>query len=271
LKKQHHPNTPKRDPKIQKTAKEKRQQEVMLYGKNAVRAVFKHRANGIIRAYVTNETTKEFADLLKWCAKNKLAYHVVSSNELETIASTVHHEGIAVLTRRKPELSEVDLFSPKFVPSSGPCLIIYFEGVGNPHNIGAIIRTCASFGVRAVVGSNESLPVLSAAAMRTAEGAAEIVEQVRVQNRTKFFAECRRKGFKVVGTICHDGKSLYKTKFAERVVLVLGAEIHGMDKVSQKECDELLSIPSTGDIDSLSVGVAAGIFMAEFARQRFHS
>jgi len=266
--KKHHPAKPqKRDPKALKTAKEKRQQEVMLYGKNAVRAAFKHRPGGIIRAYVTDEAKKEFGDLLKWCAKNKLAYHLVSTKELESISSTVHHEGVALLTKRKPEISEAQLFSRQYVPESGPCLLLYFEGVGNPHNIGAIIRTCANFGVRAVVGSAESLPVLSAAAMRTAEGAVEIVEQVRVQDRARFFAECHKHGFKVVGTVCHSGKSLFKTKFAQRVVLVLGAELHGMDQASQRACDELLSIPSTGEIDSLSVGVAAGIFIAEFARQ----
>ena len=140
----------------------KKNQETKLYGRHACLTFFKHRPDDLIRLYITQEGVFDFRPLVRHCVDNKLAYHIVSAEELETIAKTTHHEGIALVCKKRiqPELSEV-------LKDKG--MIVALEGVENPHNLGAIMRSCAHFGVKAIVYEAKVPVALSAAAQRTAE------------------------------------------------------------------------------------------------------
>src|SRR5690606_4500011 len=168
----------------------KKNQETKLYGRHACLSFFKHRPDDLIRLYITQEGVFDFRTLVRHCVDNKLAYHIVSAEELETIAKTTHHEGIALVCKKRvqPALSEV-------LKENG--LIVALEGVENPHNLGAIMRSCAHFGVKAIVYEAKVPVALSAAAQRTAEGGAEGPYTYHVDNWNEFFELVQNNKFDV--------------------------------------------------------------------------
>src|SRR5690606_8688382 len=122
-----------------------------------------------------------FSDLLTWCAKNKKSYHVVKENDLERLASSVHHQGVCVVAKRRTKLY-FSRFLQELKHSPAALTLLFLDGVENPHNLGAILRTANFLGVKYILGEKGRLPRLSPAAVRTAEGAAETVTLVECED-----------------------------------------------------------------------------------------
>lgn len=204
--------------------------------------------------------TQDFGDLLKYCADHRMPYRVVGDEELEKVSGARHHEGICVVTRpTKPTDLEAVLAAP------GPGLVLATDGVGNPHNIGTLLRTAAHFGARAVlVGGN--LRRLSSAAYRTAEGAAESVGIVFAQDLGPLLEQCKSKGYTVCATSSHRGRDLFEQALPERTCILLGAERHGLSDALSSAADQHLRIPGTTAVESLNVASSAAIFLAEHWR-----
>ena len=244
--------------------------EARFFGKNACLAIWKYRPNDVIRIYVREDLKDDFSELLTWAAKNKKSYHVVKENDLERLADTVHHQGICLIAKRKPKLTFGNFF--KEVRSSGKVenqTLLFLDGVENPHNLGAILRTASFLGVRYILGQKGKLPRLSPAATRTAEGAAEIVTLVESDDLENDFENLRGLGFGIFATDVRQGSvSLFETKLPARTVIILGAEVSGVSNQLHALSDSALHIPGTGEMESLNVSVAAGILMAECIRQR---
>jgi len=238
----------------------KKNQETKLYGRHACLSFFKHRPDDLIRLYITQEGVFDFRPLVRHCVDNKLAYHIVSAEELETIAKTTHHEGIALVCKKRvqPALSEV-------LKENG--LIVALEGVENPHNLGAIMRSCAHFGVKAIVYEAKVPVALSAAAQRTAEGGAEGPYTYHVDNWNEFFELVQNNKFDVFATSSHEGRSLYETHFKDRAVLFFGAEGEGLSQRMLKKISNFIQIPGTGMVESLNVSNATAVILGEWFRQ----
>jgi TrmH RNA methyltransferase len=124
-------------PKIDGSSREA--SEMSYYGRHACRAVFHHRPDAIIRVYLTNELIGDLSPLMKFCAEKKLAYHVVSSADLEKITGSVHHEGVCILARRNAALNQASILAQ--MSRADQACYLYLDGVGNPHNIGALLHT----------------------------------------------------------------------------------------------------------------------------------
>lgn len=238
--------------------------ELRYYGKYACLELWKVRPKDLIRVYVRRDLADEFAELLGDCARRRKSYHLVDDTDLERLAGSLHHQGICVVAKERRALREGDFFREL---SAMRQLILYLDGVGNPHNLGAILRTAAHFGIRYVAGPAAALPRLSAAAARTSEGGAEHVALVRVDAPAKFLGRLRKQGFLVYGLEPGPSPlSLPGSRLPERLVFVLGAEVEGISEV-RAELDALIRISGTGAVESLNVSVAAAIAMAEFSRQ----
>ena len=236
-----------------------------IHGFHAVMAVFARRPESIVRAYVTNERLSAAGALLKWCASHKKAYHVVTAEELAKVLGTPHHEGIAVLTKAKAAMDFGTLLD-SLAADQQPTPLIYCDGVANPHTLGSMFRTAAHFGVPCVIGASRSLPALSPAICRVAEGAAEAVDLVHVNDPLRALRALKDLGFKLYGTSSHKGESLFGARIAPRAVIVLGSEGQGMSPALTQLCDGFLQIPGTGAVESLNVGVACGLILGEFRR-----
>ena len=240
----------------------KKNEEMKVYGRHAAETLFKKRPEDVIRAYVTRDGVFEFKDLVRYCVDHKLAYHVVEREELDKLSRATHHEDILLVVKTKKTPMVKDILS-----APGRSLVIALEEVENPHNLGAIMRSCAHFGVSGIIYEAKVPVALTAAAYRTSEGGAESVPAVHISNWNEVLDSARTKGFKTLATSSHDGQSLYKTTFPEKTLLFIGAEGVGLSSKLTKLMNGLVSIPGTGEVESLNVSNATTSILTEWYRQ----
>ena len=148
------------------------------------------------------------------------------------------------------------------------CLVLALDGVTDPHNLGAILRSAAAFGVRAVLVPRDGSAPLNDAAVRASAGAVAHVPLVRVTNLGRALRQLKDQGFWVVGTDAAQGEDLWTADLDGGLVVVLGAEGKGMRPGISKACDRHLHLSMDGPISSLNVSVMAGIVVSEIARRR---
>jgi TrmH RNA methyltransferase len=237
----------------------------MFHGVRACAAIFARRPEAIVRAYLTESRRRQFADLLEWCARSRKGFQVVAEENLARLTGSIHHEGIAILARQVPRWTFADLLGGA-AGLGGP--LVYLDGVQNPHNLGSILRSAAHFGVGAILGRAGDLPPLSPAAVRVAEGAAEVVPVCDLADPAADLGRLRREGWRVVVTTSHAGEPLYQAKLPERTVLVLGSEGEGVSPAVDRLADLRVRIPGTGAVESLNVSVACGVALGEIWRRR---
>lgn len=246
-------------------SRERRNAELRLYGLNAVNAVFATRPQAIRKLYLSEARIQVLQPLLAWCVANRVGYRVVDEADLHKLAASTHHEGVVadVLRAEPGSLSEWLRALP-----AGPQCVLWLDGVGNPHNLGAILRSAAHFGIAAVLLPKHSTLTLSGAAARVAEGGAEAVPMVRLGRNDNAIAQLRSVGFHLAATVVQGGRDLFATAIPERVVYVLGAESEGMDRELVAACDLQLSIPGSGAVESLNVAAATAVLLAAWKSRR---
>jgi TrmH RNA methyltransferase len=242
-----------------------RDEELRLYGLNAVQAVFARRPQAIRKLYLSEARIGPLQPLLKWCVANRVGYRVVGDADLHKLAASKHHEGVvADVLRDAPQSLATWLDA---LPA-GPRCALWLDGVGNPHNLGAILRSAAHFGVCALLLPKHSPLALSGAAARVAEGGAEAVPFVRLGREDNAIAQLHGAGFSLAATVVRGGQDLFSARLPERLVYVLGAEGEGMDTALATACDLRLSIPGSGAVESLNVAAATAVLLAQWMRAR---
>ncbi|ANI81823.1 tRNA/rRNA methyltransferase [Kosakonia oryzae] len=247
------------DPEV---LRRQRAEETRVYGENACQALFSSRPESIVRAWFVQSVTPRFKEALRWMAANRKAYHVVDDEELEKASGTEHHGGVCFLIKKRNGLSV-----QKWVANAGEedC-VLALEDVGNPHNLGAIMRSCAHFGVKGVVLQDAGV-IESGAAVRTAEGGAEHVQAITGDSFVDALEDFRQAGYALVTTSSHNGTPLFKATLPKKMVLVLGQERDGLSDATLSRADLSVSIEGTGNVESLNVSVATGVLLAEWWRQ----
>jgi TrmH RNA methyltransferase len=235
------------------------QKETKYYGIHACQAIAERRPKDIIRVYLDESNLKTFAPLLRWCAKEKKAYHIIPPGELDKVSDSIHHEGVCILAREPIPLDE-KTFEKNLPPK---CCLIYLDGVENPHNIGSILRTASHFGVPYLLGEKLTL---TASACRIAKGGAEIVRLVSLASPKETLFRLERQGFKIIATSAHDGESLYRFSFPPRVILAIGSESTGLKNSFLKQARPI-RVPGTGAVESLNVSVATALCIGEYYSQ----
>lgn len=240
----------------------KKNQEMKVYGRHAALKLYEKRPEDIIRAYITQDGVFDYRPIIRHCADNKLAYHVVEKEELDNIAKATHHEGIILLVKNKkiPTVKEI-------LTQKGRSLIIALESVENPHNLGAIMRSAAHYGVTGIIYQAKVPVAQTASAYRTAEGGAESVPAVHVENFKDMMDLAKIQGYQSFGTSSHDGVTLFSLKFPEKTIVFMGAEGEGLSKELTKKLTGSISIPGTGNVESLNVSNATVAVLTEWFRQ----
>jgi TrmH RNA methyltransferase len=238
-----------------------RRDERKVYGVHACRALHERRPEDILRVYLTEPLVPQFRLLLRQCAENRRPYKIVPSAELVSITESRHHEGICIVARPLEPRRLADLLRPP-----GPALALALVEVGNPHNVGAILRTAAHFGARGVLlgGERAALPP---AAARTAQGGAEWVDLVAAPDLDAALAGARAAGFVVCATTSHGGRDLHAAPLPPRVLLLVGAEDQGLPPALLSAADLVVAVQGTGHVESLNVSAATAVLLAEHWRQ----
>lgn len=241
--------------------------ELRVHGFNACLAVFNTRPDDVRKVYLTPARLGALQPVLAWCVQRRLGYRVVENADLDKLTQTQHHEGVCFEVRRRPLLSLSTLLHQLPRPP-GPALLVWLDGVGNPHNFGAVLRSAANFGVHGLILARESALNLSGAAMRVAEGGAEAVPIAQTVPGEDVFGALRNAEISVAATVPREGESLYAATLPRRIVFVLGAEGGGLRQSLIDRADRHLTIPGSGAVESLNVAASAAVLFGEYYRQQ---
>lgn len=240
--------------------------ERKVYGINACQAVFEHRPVDIVRAWIGEPFTKRFGPLMSSLARAKRVYHVIDTEEeMERVSATRHHEGICLLVKSRPAVY-VDEYIGKQRGSAQDCALV-LEDIGNPHNLGAIVRVAAHFGVKGLLASDPSA-LQSGAAMRTAEGGFEAITPLFKRSLEDGLLDFRDAGYALVATSSREGQNLYGKALPRRSVLMMGSERDGLSPELNHLATHHVRIPGSGAVESLNVACATAAILGERWRTR---
>jgi len=207
---------------------------------------------------------KEFIEITQQTIGRKV--HQADSERLRQLAGHDRHQGVvafaepASLARNVAEL--LDSLGDK-----KPLLLI-LDGVTDPHNLGACLRVADGAGADAIIVPKDRSAQLNTTVSKVASGAAETMPFVAVTNLARSMRELQEAGIWLIGTSDDAEKTLYEIDLTGPVAIVMGAEGEGMRRLTKETCDELVSIPMFGGVESLNVSVASGVCLYEAARQR---
>lgn len=240
--------------------------EVKVYGVAACDALWRSRREDIIRAYILESAKAKWGNLLKWCAQQRKAYHLVDEAEIARVSGSLHHEGVCLLAREKQPLTEQELFQ-RLAKKTKSCALLFLDGVDNPHNVGAILRVCAHFAVDAVLVPANSEISLSGSTCRVAEGGAESVAVVKIANAERTVTALRKAGFQIFATSSHAKLSLFQSRLSGDALFLFGAEGEGLSAAMKRLSERTLSIPGSQNVESLNVACASSVILGEWWRQ----
>jgi 23S rRNA (guanosine2251-2'-O)-methyltransferase len=178
------------------------------------------------------------------------------------------HQGVVARVQPLEQARSLDTLLEQLEADGQTPLLLILDGVTDPHNLGACLRVADGAGAQAVIAPKDHAAGLSATVAKVASGAAETVPYFMVTNLARTLGELRERDIWCVGTSDDAPRSLYETDLRRPLAWVLGAEGQGLRQLTRKSCDELVSIPMQGAVESLNVSVASGICLYEALRQR---
>jgi 23S rRNA (guanosine2251-2'-O)-methyltransferase len=237
---------------------------MIIYGINAVTEALK--AGRVVSLRAGRRTDQRLQQLLTLAEQSSVPVRRVSDDELDRESGGSSHQGVIadVSERRLYELHELI----EEAQAKPPALVIVLDGIEDPHNFGAILRTCDAVGAHGVVRQTRHSAPLSGATSKASAGAVAHVKIADVVNIARAVDDLKEAGIWTVG-LAGDAPSTYdKMDFSLPTALVLGAEGTGLRRLVRERCDLLTAIPMKGNVDSLNVSVAAGVVLFEALRQR---
>jgi len=238
----------------------------LLAGFHAVEARLREAPESIQAVYLdaarSDARMRELQARLEQAAVRCIA---APAQRLRGLAGDLPHQGVVALCRERRTRREFDEVLEEVGPSS---LLLLLDGVTDPRNLGACLRTAAAAGVDAVIVPRDRSASLSAPAARAAAGAAESVDLVPVTNLARAMRELRDAGVRLIGAAGDADRTLYETELAGPLGWVLGAEGSGLRRLTRESCDAVAAIPLVGEVESLNISVATGICLFETVRRR---
>jgi 23S rRNA (guanosine2251-2'-O)-methyltransferase len=235
---------------------------MQIYGMNPVLEAVRARRVRIIR--VAARSDERLGALLELARDQHVTVTRVAAGELDRLTGGAAHQGVVAEVRERSHVSVEDLV----MQASGAPLIVVLDGIEDPHNVGAILRTVDAAGADGVVRQSRHAAKLDGAAAKTSAGAVSHVKIAEVVNIARALDALKDAGVWTVG-LTGDAPTRYDAiDFTLPTALVVGAEGDGMRRLVRERCDWLASIPMLGHVGSLNVSVAAGVVLFEAVRQR---
>ncbi|MDG2421718.1 MAG: 23S rRNA (guanosine(2251)-2'-O)-methyltransferase RlmB [Gammaproteobacteria bacterium] len=245
--------------------------ENAIIGIHSVKEAIKKQPRSIDKVFVLGGgKNRRLAEIAQLALKAELPILEISRAELDRLAKGSHQGVIANLVgsdhSKKGGIREEQVFN--YLKDNESQLILVLDGVTDPHNLGACMRTADAAGVGLIIIPRDKSASLNPTVRKVASGAAETVELVSVTNLARFLEKLKQHGFWIVGADDQAEKSIYDQDFKGEIAVVLGSEGQGLRRLTKEKCDFLISIPMSGDLSSLNVSVAAGVVLFEAVRQR---
>jgi 23S rRNA (guanosine2251-2'-O)-methyltransferase len=240
----------------------------MIYGRHAVQAALE--TNQVLnRIWVVPHLRYDprFHSLLTEAKANGSIIDEVDDLRLDYITRKANHQGVAAQVSAYEYLDLSELIAKAKSACEDPVIVVA-EGLNDPHNLGAIVRTAEALGAQGMVIPQRRAVGITSAVRKVAAGALESLPVARVVNLNRALEELKEAGFWIYGTAAGVGQSVETIKFSGPTVLVVGGEADGLSLLIQRSCDGLVSIPLRGKTPSLNVSVATGMALYEIYRQR---
>ncbi|WP_392552675.1 23S rRNA (guanosine(2251)-2'-O)-methyltransferase RlmB [Orbus wheelerorum] len=240
----------------------------MIYGIHAIQGMLARSPERILDVYLLkNREDKRLNTLVQEIESLRLQVKVVDRKWLDEQSSQGVHQGIMAKIKEGRNYHENDL--PDLLTKKADPFILILDGVTDPHNLGACIRTADAAGVDLIIIPKDKSAPLNAIAKKVACGAAESVPVIRVTNLARTLRMLKEEHqIWIVGTAGEADHSLYQSNLTGKLAIIMGAEGEGMRRLTKEHCDELISIPMSGFVSSLNVSVATGICLFESVRQK---
>lgn len=244
------------------------QQQQILVGFHAVIARMRQAPDSLKTVYYDfsrrDRRMKDFLKSAETILDRKL--HQADTARLRQLAGHDRHQGVVAFAEPAAVARTIGELLDGL--SDQPALFLILDGVTDPHNLGACLRVADGAGADAVIVPKDKSAQLNATVSKVASGAAETMPFVAVTNLARSIRELQDEGIWVIGTSDEATKTLYDVDLTGPIALVMGAEGEGMRRLTKETCDELVSIPMMGGVESLNVSVASGVSLYEARRQR---
>jgi 23S rRNA (guanosine2251-2'-O)-methyltransferase len=241
-------------------SKSKQSSKDWIFGLHTVESVLQSRPESVLALWVqSGRHDRRLTRVVSLAEQAGIAVQSVDRAQLDKrVSAEARHQGIVALVKSAPGWREPDLDAVVERAGDG-LLLLVLDGVQDPHNLGACLRTANAAGVQAVIAPRDNAADLTPVARKVASGAAEVTPFIQVSNLSRSLKHLQSLGVWLIGASGDAAQSLYQTDFNRPVALVMGAEGGGLRRLTREGCDELVSIPMMGQVESLNVSVAAGI------------
>ena len=231
---------------------------MLVYGRHVAKEILKKDKKVIKIILQEGFDDKEINSLIE---KGNFKVEYKSKRDIERLADGVH-QGIIL------DIPDYQYKELKYVLNNDPSFVVLLDHLEDPHNLGAIIRTCEAAGVDAIIMPKDRQVQINSTVMKTSVGTLDNMDIVSVSNLVNAIDTLKQNGFWVVGTALEDSVDYREIDYSGKIALVIGNEGSGMSQLVKKNCDFIAKIPMYGTTNSLNASVAAGIMIYEVVRDR---
>lgn len=254
-------------PKPQKVSLTKPENHFVI-GRNAVLEALRHSGDRAVRVFCVDGDDSRLSEALKLASELDIKQIFVTGQALSDGVNSDSHQGIVLEMLPHLRLSIEQLCLEAESDPHGHATLVAVDGVTDPQNLGAIMRACECFGVRALIFSRNRIAPVTPTVTKASAGASELVSMVSVPNLAQALEGLKRSGYWVLATsLGEDAQPMSKVKLPEKTILVLGSEGRGVQRLVRERADYSVFIPMMGKIDSLNVSQAAATFLYEISRR----
>ena len=244
-------------------------QPEIVYGLHSLREILRSGTRPLLRIHVVRPD-RQFSDLVRLARSKRIPVHIDPPERLDRFVSQGRHQGIVGLVGAKTYADEQDLLDQTF-ESTTPALLMVFDSIQDPQNLGAVLRTADAAGVHGVFIPERRSVGLTAGVAKASAGAIEYVQVARSRNTSRLIEKLKDCGVRTYALDPEASTPYTAVDLREPVALVFGSEGEGIRPGVKKKCDERITIPMMGQIESLNVSVTVGIVLFETVRQRRES
>lgn len=240
----------------------------LIYGFHAVKTVLKTRPRDVIQLLVqANRNDQRLTELTEFAAEHQVSTETLSKAKLQDLLGDVNHQGIVAKCKPLSAWSETELMNC-VLNSTDRIILLVLDGVQDPHNLGACLRSANAFGVTAVIAPKDRAVSLTEVVKKVACGAAEQTPFVAVTNLHRTLKQLKEANVWLVGFDSDATLELTDIDLKGNIAIVMGGEGQGLRRLTREACDYLAQIPMMGTVESLNVSVATGVALYETQRQR---
>ena len=244
----------------------KEAKEETIYGVHAVESALFNDANNVIAAWLEpSKQDKRLQKIIELLKQNNIGFEYTDKKTLEKKAKTSRHQGVVIRYKSAGLYTEKEL--DQFLEKDN-VLVLALDGITDPHNFGACLRTADAVGVDCVIIPKDKAVGITPVVRKVASGAVDTVPVVQVTNLSRSLKKCQDAGVWVYGAAGETDQSMYETDLKGKVAIVMGAEEKGLRRLTRETCDVLFKIPMQGKVESLNVSVATAVILYEAVRQR---